>query len=140
MKCEIKFHCKQPRQTRIDCSQEIQIPHEWHCSVDFEALSFSFFMWKLAMWHLLLWRSVLYTVTGFLWIFSLLSVLVHLLKALFQETSLVSSVRWMSSHSNFIVVHVEKPRFFSTSTWSHMMMYLKYLNHFSNTTRFSHSI
>ena len=31
-------------------------PHDWHCSVDFGALSFSFFVCQLAMcnWHLLL--------------------------------------------------------------------------------------
>ena len=55
-KYKIKFHCKQPWQTRIECSRQILIPHDWHCSVDFGALSFSFFVWQLAMcnWHLLL--------------------------------------------------------------------------------------
>ena len=56
MKYKIKFHCKQPRQSHIEGSPRILIPHDWHCSVDFWALSFSFFVWQLAMcnWNLLL--------------------------------------------------------------------------------------
>ena len=56
MKYKIKFHCKQPLQTRMECSRQILIPHDWHCSADFGALSFSVFMWQLAMcnWYLLL--------------------------------------------------------------------------------------
>ena len=55
MKYKIKFHCKPPWQTSIECSQHILIPHDWHCSVDLGAFSFSFFVWQLAMcnWHLL---------------------------------------------------------------------------------------
>ena len=55
MKYKIKFICQQPGQTRIACSRKILIPHDWHCSVDFEALSISVFVWQLAMcnWHLL---------------------------------------------------------------------------------------
>ena len=49
MKCIIKFHSEQPRQTRIACSQQILIPHDWNCSVDFGTLSFSVFVWQLAM-------------------------------------------------------------------------------------------
>ena len=124
MKHKIKLHCKQTWQTRIECSRQMLVPHDWHCSVDFGALFFSVFVWQLAMcnWHLL----------RFLWIFSLLSVLAHLLKELFQETSLFSTTRWMPSHSNFFVVHVEELRLKSYED------VLKYLNHFSNTTRFSH--
>ena len=107
MKYKIKFHCKQPwqRQTRIECSPKILIPHDWHCSADFGTLSFSVSVWQLAMcnWHLLFVR--------FLWIFSLLSVLAHLLKVLFQETSVFSTARWMPCHSNFFVAHVEEPAF-----------------------------
>ena len=56
MKYKIKFHCKQPRQTRIECSRQILIPNDWHCLVDFGALSFSVFVWQLAMcnWYFLL--------------------------------------------------------------------------------------
>ena len=56
MKYKIKFHCKQPWQTRIECSRQTLIPQDWHYSVDFWGLSFSFFVWQLAMcnWHLLL--------------------------------------------------------------------------------------
>ena len=56
MKYKIRFHCQQPWQTRIECSRQILIPHDQHCSNDFEALSFSVFVWQLAMcyWHLLL--------------------------------------------------------------------------------------
>ena len=55
-KYKIKFHCKQPWQTRIGCSRQMLISHDWHCSVDFGALSFSFFVWQLAIcnWHLLI--------------------------------------------------------------------------------------
>ena len=56
IKYKTKFHCKQPWKTRIECSRQILIPHDWHCLVDFWALSFSVFVWQLAMcnWHLLL--------------------------------------------------------------------------------------
>ena len=56
MKCKIKFHCKQPRKTNIEGSPQILIPHDWHCSVDFGALSFSVSVWQLSMcnWNLLL--------------------------------------------------------------------------------------
>ena len=56
MKYKIKFHCKIPWQTRIECSRQILIPHDWHCPVDFGPFSFSVFVWKVAMynWHLLL--------------------------------------------------------------------------------------
>ena len=56
MKYKIKFYCKQPWQTHIECSRQLLIPHDWHCSVDFGVLSFSIFVWQLAMrnWHLLL--------------------------------------------------------------------------------------
>ena len=70
----------------------------------------------------------------------LVNLMAHPLKALFQEKILFSTVHWMPSHSNFVVVHIEEPRFFPNSSWSHMMMCLKYLNHFSNTTQFSHWI
>ena len=56
MKYKTKFHRKQSWQTHIECSRPIMILHDWHCSVDFEALSFSVFVWQLARcnWHLLL--------------------------------------------------------------------------------------
>ena len=56
MKYKIKFHCKQHWQTRVECSQQILIPHDWHYSVDFGALFFSVFLWQFSMcnWHLLL--------------------------------------------------------------------------------------
>ena len=56
MKYKIKFHCKQHWQTRVECSQQILIPHDWHYSVDFVALFFSVFLWQFSMcnWHLLL--------------------------------------------------------------------------------------
>ena len=58
------------------------------------------------------WPCVIdiFSFVRFLWIFSLLSVLAHLLKAMFQETSLFSIARRMPSHSSFFVVHVEEPR------------------------------
>ena len=134
MKYKRKFHCKQPWQTGIECSQQILIPHDWKCSADFLGLLF------LSLWYN--WSCVIgiFSFVLFLWIFSLLSVMAHLLKALFQEAFLFSTVHWMPSHSNFVVVHIEEPRFFPNSSWSHMMMSLKYLNHFSNTTQFSHWI
>ena len=126
MNMEYKIHCKQPWQICIGCSWQILIPHDWHYSVDFGALSFSVFLRQLTMcnWHLLLFR--------FLWIISLLTVVAHLLKVLFQETSLFSTKRWMLSHSSIFVVHVEVPRV--------LKMCSKYLNHFSDTTRFFHSL
>ena len=56
IKYKIKFHCNQLWQTGIECSRQILMPHDWHCLVDFRALSFSFFLWQLAMcsWHLIL--------------------------------------------------------------------------------------
>ena len=56
MKYKTKFHCKQSWQTRIECSRKILIPNDWHCSVEFGALSFSVFVWQLVMcnWHFLL--------------------------------------------------------------------------------------
>ena len=74
------------------------------------------------------WPCVIdiFSFVQFLWIFFLLLVLVHLLKALFQETSIFSTARWMPSHSNFFVVHVEEPRLLPNSSWSHMKMCLKY--------------
>ena len=56
MKYKIKSPCKKPWQTRIKCFQQILIPHDWHCTVDFGAWSFSVFVWQLAMCncHLLL--------------------------------------------------------------------------------------
>ena len=56
MKYKLKFHCKKPWQTRIECSWQILVPHDWHCLDDFGALAFSVFVWQLTMcnWHLLL--------------------------------------------------------------------------------------
>ena len=56
VKYEIKFHRKQPWQTRIECSRIILIPNNRHCWVDFGALSFSVSVWPFAVcnWHLLL--------------------------------------------------------------------------------------
>ena len=79
------------------------------------------------------WSRVVY-IFSFVWflsIFSLLSILAHWLKVLFEETSLFSTARWMPSHSNYFIVHVEEPRLLPNSTWNHMKMCLKYLNHFS---------
>ena len=52
------------------------------------------------------WQCVIdiFSFVRFLRIFSLLSVMAHLLKVLFQETSLFSTARWIQSHSNFHVV------------------------------------
>ena len=41
MKYKIKFYGKQPWQTCIECSQQMLIPHDFHCSVDFGAMPFS---------------------------------------------------------------------------------------------------
>ena len=49
MKYKIRFHCKQPWQTRIECSLQILIPHDRHCSNDFETLSCSAVVCQLAM-------------------------------------------------------------------------------------------
>ena len=97
MKYKIKFHWKQPWQTRIECSQQILTPHDWHYSVDFRAWPFSVFELQLALcnWHI------------FLCPVPVLLVLAHLLKELSQETSLFSSTLWIPSHSNFFIVHVE---------------------------------
>ena len=76
--------------------------------------------------------SDIFSFARFLWIFSLLSVQAHLLKALLQETSFFSTAHWMPSHSNFLIVLVEEPR--RRASWSDMKMCLKYLNHFSSTT------
>ena len=132
MKYKIKFHCKQPWQTRIEWSRQRLIPHDWHCSVDFVALSFSVFV-LCGNWPCVI---DIFSFARFLWIFSVLSVLAHPLKALFQETSLFSAGRRMPSHSNFFAVHMKEPRFLPNFSWSHMKTCLKYLNHFSNITRF----
>ena len=132
MKCKLKFHCKQPWQARIECSRQILIANDWHCSVTF---------WGIVIFSLCCnWPCVIeiFSFFRFRWIFSLLSILAHLLKVLFQETSLFSTTRWMSSHSSFFVVNVEEPRLLSNSGWSHIKICLKYLNHFSNITRFFH--
>ena len=44
----------------------------------------------------------------------------------------------LDAKPNFFVVHVEEPGLLLNSSWSHMKMCLKYLNHFPNTTPFSH--
>ena len=130
MKYKTKFHCKQPRQTRIECSRQIQYHMVDTVQLIFENCSI---LSLCGNWPCLIG---IFSFVWFLWIFSLLSVLARLLKALFQETSLFSTACWMPSHSNFFVIHVEEG--FPCSSWSHVIMCLKYLNHFSNTTRFSH--
>ena len=74
------------------------------------------------------WLCVIdiFSFVRFLWIFSLLLVLAHLLKPLFQETSLFSTSRWIPSHSNFFAVHVKEPRLLPNSSWSHTKLCLKY--------------
>ena len=97
MKCKMKFNCKQPWQTGIECSLQRLIPHDWYCSIAFGALPFSVFVWQLAMcnWHLLL-----YTVP------------VNLFSTFEIGSSTKSAACWMPSHSNFFVVHVEETSFF----------------------------
>ena len=133
MKYKIKIHCKQPCETRIECSREIMIPHDWHCSIGFGALSYSVFVWQLTMcnWHLLLCPFPLNFFSTFA-------------PGSFTESAV--------SRNAFIfnctldpkllkfVLHVEEPRLLPNSSWSQMKMFLKYLNHFSNTTWFSHWI
>ena len=130
MKYKIKFHCKQPLQTRIECVWQRLITYDWHFSVDFGALRFSVVVWQLVIgdWHL-----------------PLCPVPVNLLSTF----GIVSSTKSAVSRKIFIfnctlgatsfklVVHVEEPRLLPNSSQSRMKMCLKYLNHFSNTTRFS---
>ena len=54
MKYKIKFYCKQPLQTRIECVWQRLITYVWHFSVDFGALRFSVVVWQLVIgdWHL----------------------------------------------------------------------------------------
>ena len=132
MKHKIKFHCKQPWQTHIECSQQILILDDWHSSVNFGALSFSVFVWQLAMCND---------------IFSFCPVPVNVLATFYTGSSNKTAVPRNISIFNCTLdaktlkltrLHVEEPRLLPNTSWSHMKMCLKYLNHFSNITRFSH--
>ena len=126
MKYKIKFQCNQPWQTCIECSQQILIPYDYTLNLILEHCPF---LSLCGNWPCVI---AIFSFLRFLWIFSLLSVLANLIKALFQETSLFSTARRMPSHSNFFVVHVEELRPLPNPSWCHMKMSLKYLNHFSN--------
>ena len=132
MKHKIKFHCKQPWQTHIACSQQILILHDWHSSVNFGALSFSVFVWQLAMcnWHLLFLSSSCESSRYFRSGSSNKSAVPRNI-SIFNCTLDAKTLK-------LIRLHVEEPRLLPNSSWSHMKMCLKYLNHCSNTTRFSH--
>ena len=125
MKYKLKFHCKQPWQTRIECSWQIQIPYDTG-TVQLVLGHFPF----LSLCGNCPCVVEVFSLVWLLWIFSILSVLADLLKSLFQDRSLFSTARWMPSHSNFLDVHVEEPRLLLNSSWSHMMMCLKYLDLF----------
>ena len=98
MKYKLKFHCKRPCQTHIECSRQILIP----CDTGTV---------QLVLGHCLILplhvngpcEVDIFCFVWFLWIFSLPS---DLLKALFQEASLFSTASWMPNHSNFFDVHV----------------------------------
>ena len=132
LKYKIKFYCKQPWKTRTECSWQIIIPHDWHCPVNFGALSFSFFVWLLAMCN---WRLLLCPVPV-----NLLSTFGNgsSTKSVVPRNIFIFNCTLDAKPFNFFVVHVEKPRLLSYSSWSHTKMCLKYLNCFSNTAQCSH--
>ena len=132
MKYKIRSHCKQPWWTRIECSWSILMPHDWHWSVVFGALSFSVFVWQLAMCNC---HPLLCPVP------------VNLLPTFGTGSSTKSTVprnififncMLDAKPLNLFFVHVQEPRSLPNSSWSHMKTYWKYLNHSSNTTRFSY--
>ena len=115
MKYKVKFRCEQLWQTCNECSRQILITNKWHCLVDFGAFPFSAFLWHLAMcnWHL------------------------HFCPV---PVNLLSTFSTGSSRNIVIFNCKLDSRWMPNSSWSHIKMCLKYLNHFSKTTRLSHSL